>query len=98
MDVASLFGAMDVVSAYQLLSYLILPYPERLQRVSRQAFANDLFLWIAGAAHDGVAHPNLVRALDMVGRWFLLWRTQFCVSKCECMLFSEKDVRIAQQF
>ena len=71
---------------------------QRVQRVSRQAFADDLFLWIVGVFHDGVVHPNLVRAMGMVERWSLEWRVQFSVKKCESMLFREKNVRVRQQF
>ena len=37
-----------------------------VQRVSQQAFANDLFLWIVGMFRDGVAHLELIRAMAMV--------------------------------
>ena len=47
---------------------------QRVQRVSRQAFADALFLWIVGVFRDGVVHPDLVRAMGMVERWSLEWR------------------------
>ena len=31
-----------------------------VQRVNRQAFADDLFLWIVGVFRDGGAHPELI--------------------------------------
>ena len=35
------------------------------QRVSRQAFVNNFFLWIFGMFRDGVAHLELIRAMVM---------------------------------
>ena len=44
-----------------------------VQEVSRQAFADDLFLWIVGVFRDGVAHPALTRAMAMVEDWSTQW-------------------------
>ena len=64
----------------------------------RQAFADDLLLWIVGDFLDGVVHPDLMRAMSMVERWSLEWRVHFSVMKCESMLFRKKNVRVTQQF
>ena len=37
-----------------------------VQRVSQQAFADDLFLWIVGMFYDGVAHSKLIRPMAMM--------------------------------
>ena len=41
--------------------------------VNRQAFADDIFLWIVGSFCDGVVHPGLSRALGVVEQWSLYW-------------------------
>ena len=66
--------------------------------MSRQAFADDIFLWRAGSFRDGVIHPGLRMALRMVERWSLYWRVQFSAKKCECICFREKNVHITQTF
>ena len=69
-----------------------------VQRVNRQAFADDLFLWIVGVFRDGGAHPELIRALAMVEDWATQWLVKFSMKKCECILFREQNIRVARQF
>ena len=56
-------------------------------RINRQAFADDLFLWIVRMLRTSVAHPQLIRAVAMVEDWSTQWLVQFSVKKCECILF-----------
>ena len=61
---------VSLASPILFLIYLddLLHTLQRVQRVRRQAFADNWFLWIAGVFHYGVAHPDLVRAMGMVER------------------------------
>ena len=74
----------------------LLHHLQRVHRVRRQAFADDLLLWIVGDFRDWVVHPDLMRAMSMVERWSLEWRVHFSVMKCESMLFREKNVPVTQ--
>lgn len=71
---------------------------QRVQRVNRQAFADDLFLWIVGIFHNVLADSDLMRAMGMVERWSFHWLALYSVRKCECMLFWEKHVQVILQF
>ena len=51
----------------------LLHHLQRVHRVRRQVFADDLLLWIVGDFRDGVVHPDLMRAMGMVERWSLEW-------------------------
>ena len=62
---------------------------EGIQRVNRQAFADDLFLSIVGMFRDGAAHLELIRAMAMMEDWSNQWLVQFSVEKCECILVQE---------
>ena len=74
----------------------LLHYLQRVHRVRRQVFADDLLLWIVGDFRDGVIHPDLMRAMGMVERWSLEWRVHSSVMKYESMLFREKNVRVTR--
>ena len=65
----------------------LLYHLQKIHRVSRQAFTDDLLPWIVGDFCDGVVHPDLMRAMGMMERWSLEWRVHFNVMKCESMLF-----------
>ena len=63
------------VSPILFLIYIddLLQLLDRGKWVNRQAFADDIFLWVAGSFRDGVIHPGLSRALGVVEQWSLHW-------------------------
>lgn len=66
----------------------------RVEPVSRNAFANDLILWLAESFHPAIIHPNLQRALGLVERWAVFGRVQYSVQKCEYICFFKKNMHI----
>ena len=70
----------------------------RVQQFNRNAFADDLILWLAGSFCNGIIHPNLHRALGLVERWAIFCYVQFSVQKCGFICYCDKNVHIYQEF
>jgi hypothetical protein len=64
----------------------------------RQAFADDLIMWILGDFRDGVIHPSLQASLELVEGWSQMWRITFSPKKCECICFRGKSIQVARRF
>ena len=62
----------------------------RVQLVSRNAFSDDLILWLAGSFHDRIIHPSLQRALGLMERWAIFWVFNLVFRSVSAFVFARK--------